>query len=433
MTYPEAVYRNLQDVIQAQLDFMINYRWISPSQRKRIVTHQDIVNALLYFEGGSLAKELKRAGLDITPSAFIQRRHQLPSSLFQDILVGFSAQDTEPERFHGYRVCAVDGSSADVAYDPNAKTFVQHSGAQKGYNQVKITAIYDVLSKMYLAADIRPQPEQDEIGALESLLLWHYIDEKILIVGDRLYSSYALFASLLERQDTDFLIRVKQGRGAMKCIADLPMCEFDRQVKFTITTTQTKEDKEQGYIFLQTQKNPDRTYSENTRAGRWRFPSPYPMQLRIIRLKLSIGEYETLATSLPTSITASQVKELYHARWGIETAFRELKYNHGITHIHGKSEKFAYQEIYAAMIFSNFCSKIIRHAVIQSWKNGKLYEVNRKMAGYLCKEYLRNPSADGEKLMRDIEKYVVPVKPGQQNPRNLRTQSWRGFGYRVSA
>ena len=71
---------------------------------------------------------------------------------------------------------------------------------------------------------------------------------KILLAGDRGYSSYALFASLLERENTDFLIRVKQGRGAMKCITDLPMREFDRQVKFTITTTQTKEDKARGYI-----------------------------------------------------------------------------------------------------------------------------------------------------------------------------------------
>ena len=86
----------------------------------------------------------------------------------------------------------------------------------------------------------------------------------------------------------------------MKCIADLPMQEFDRQVKFTIITAQTKENKARGYIFLQTQKNPNRTFSANTRAGRLSFPSSYPMELRIIRLKLSTGEYETLATSLPT-------------------------------------------------------------------------------------------------------------------------------------
>lgn len=37
---------------------------VKSPQRKQIVTLQDITNAFLYFEGGSLAKELKRAGLD---------------------------------------------------------------------------------------------------------------------------------------------------------------------------------------------------------------------------------------------------------------------------------------------------------------------------------------------------------------------------------
>ena len=85
------------------------------------------------------------------------------------------------------------------------------------------------------------------------------------------------------------------------------------------------------------------------------------------------------------------------------------------------------------MIFSNLYSKIIRQVVIQPWKHRRLYEMNRKMVGYLCKEFFRNHSANGGQRLRDVAKYVVPQKPGQQNPQNLRVQSWRGFGYHVSA
>ena len=53
-------------------------------------------------------------------------------------------------------------------------------------------------------------------------------------------------------------------------------------------------------------------------------------KFRVVRFLLDTGEYETLATSLPRSITLSEIKELYHARWGIETAFRELKYGIGL-------------------------------------------------------------------------------------------------------
>ena len=50
--------------------------------------------------------------------------------------------------------------------------------------------------------------------------------------------------------NTDFLIRVKQDRTAMREIGKLPMTELDTDVSFTITTTQTKEDKENGYKWL---------------------------------------------------------------------------------------------------------------------------------------------------------------------------------------
>ncbi len=183
MAYPEIVYQQLQNIIQREINYTTRDKMVKSPQRKRIVTLQDIANALLYFEGGSLAKELKRAGLDMTPSAFIQRRHQLNSGVFQDVLAAFGAQDMDYETFQGYRVCAVDGSSVNIARDPNAKTFVQHSGAPKGYNQVKVHAIYDVLSKMYLSAEIHPQPEQDEIGALEFLLTWYDIAGKVLLAA----------------------------------------------------------------------------------------------------------------------------------------------------------------------------------------------------------------------------------------------------------
>jgi len=425
MAYPSILQDQLETIIRRQLKL----HGLSDGNSRK-ATHSDIIKTLIHMEGGRLDIELRRAGLAITPSAFIQRRHQISSTLLQDLLAEFAAQQTEVETFHGYRVCAIDGSSVNIARDPQAPTFALNPSTPKGYNQIKVNALYDVLNQLYISCEIQPQPEQDEIGALEFLLTWYDIDGKVLLLGDRGYSSYSLFATIQERPNTDFLIRIKQGRGAMKCVADLPMEEFDREVGFTITTTQTKEDKEKGYIFLQTHKNPKQTYSANTRAGRWNRPSPYPMKLRIVRVKLSTGELETLATSLPKSITASQIKELYHARWEIETAYRALKYN-GLVHIHGKSGEFAHQEVYAAMIASNFCSMIVNKIGLQRWKNGKMWQIDLKRANILCREYLRTPGADGEQLMRDIAKRTELVRPGRQNLRNLRVQSWRGFTYRV--
>lgn len=78
------------------------------------------------------------------------------------------------------------------------------------------------------------------------------------------------------------------------------------------------------------------------------------MRFRVVRILLDTWEYETLATSLPRSITPSEIKELYYARWGIETAFREQKYDLGLVNLHGKKDEFVKQEILGAMTIEMF-------------------------------------------------------------------------------
>lgn len=437
---------NYPEIVRADLDAAIaralatsTFAATEKTLRNRKVSRTDIIKAMLFMQGGSLQKELHEMGLNISASAFVQRRRQIPSALLAGILPELDSRLENPKTCQGYRVIAVDGTAVNMARDPNSPCFVCNASAPQGYCQVHATPLYDVLNKCYLDCVIQPQPEQDEIGALDALLAWNDLiwnnsEQKTLLVADRGFASYNVFATLQQTYNADFLIRVKQGRGAMREVAKLPHRELDLEIQFTITTTQTKKDKENGYIFLQTRKKDGRTYSTNTRAGRWDFPSPYPMRLRIVRILLNTGEYETLATSLPPSFTPLEIKELYHARWGIETAFRELKYNYGLVNLHGKSEESVRQEIYASMITASLCSRIINQAVIcQHTGAAHLYAVNQKMATYLCKRFFRTPGADGEQLLREIARYTEPVRPGREDARNLRAKSFGGFLYRVAA
>lgn len=434
MTYPDIVRRDLEAAIRYSLkrnDYGNQFKL----SRRRKVTQADVVKALLFMQGGSLQKELHEMGLNITPSAFVQRRRQIESAIFEDILSDFYQTCESRQTYRGYRILAIDGTAVNMARDPRSRCFVQNASTPQGYCQMHANPLYDVLNKSYLDCVIQPQPQQDEIGALLFLLAWHDFPAKTLIVADRGYASYNLFATIQNKPGIDFLIRIKQGAGAMREVAKLPMRELDQEISFTITTTQTKSDKDNGYIFLQTQKkDTERTYSANTRKGRWDFPSPYPMKLRIVRILLDTGEYETLATSLPPSFTPRDIKALYHFRWGIETAFRELKYHYGLVNLHGKSEEFVRQEIFASMLTASACSRIINQAVIrQQDGNAYLYRINQKMAVYLCKKYFRTPGADGEQLMRDIARYTEPVRPGRQDGRKLRPKSFEGFVYRIAA
>ena len=60
MTYPEIVHAQLQKIINLWLEYEQHYSKEKRLERMRMITLADVINALIYFEGGSLDKELKR-------------------------------------------------------------------------------------------------------------------------------------------------------------------------------------------------------------------------------------------------------------------------------------------------------------------------------------------------------------------------------------
>lgn len=213
------------------------------------------------------------------------------------------------------------GTAVNLPRNPKSPSFVQNDGIPNGVNQLHVTPLYDILSRTFADVIIQPEPKKDEIGALVEMLKRNTFAQKTLIIADRGFESYNLIAHCLEKPNTDFLIRIKQSRSAMREVAKLPLCELDCDIGFTITTTQTNEDKQNGYIHLQVPKKSK--VGSKTRRGRWDFLSPYPMKLRVCRFLLDNGEFETVATSLPPSFTLADIRELYHLRWGTEMAFRD--------------------------------------------------------------------------------------------------------------
>ncbi|HIY22681.1 MAG TPA: transposase, partial [Candidatus Flavonifractor merdigallinarum] len=162
--------------------------------RKRILTVESLIKLLLSMEGGSLKKELHEAGIDVTASAFVQRRSQLSSVVMEQVLECFNRRCRDEKTYKGYRVLAVDGTTVNMARNEKAPTFVQNESNPRGYNQFHVNPLYDVLNKTYQHCIIQPQPKQDEVGALTFMLTWHDFSERTLIVADRGYESYNLFA-----------------------------------------------------------------------------------------------------------------------------------------------------------------------------------------------------------------------------------------------
>ncbi len=402
-----------------------------PSHNRKL-SWAGVIHLLIGAEGGSLAKELHRTDIDVTPAAVSQCRTQIDPETFQDVFQRFNTSCKDSGNFRGYRLLAVDGMSANIPRNLGAPSFVQNESAPNGYNQLHLNPLYDLCRKTFYDALIQLEPQKDKIDALIEMLKRNHFSEKSIIIADCGYESYNVMAHLLEKPNMDFLIRIKQNHSAMREVARLPIFELDCEIGFTITTPQTNEGKQKRYIFLQVPKKSKP--GAKTRRGRLDFLSPYQMKLRIVRFQLETGEFETIATSLTRTFTLEYTRELYHLRWGIETRFRDLKYTLGLVNLHGKRDAFAEQEIWAMLTMFNSTSRIVREVVVKQLTEGvHAYRVNFKMAVALCREYFRTNSADNEKLLQEIGRYTVPVREGRRDKRKLKAKGFVGFTYRVAA
>lgn len=404
--------------------------------RSTKLSRKDIMMALVSMSGGTLAKELDECGLSIRATAFVEARKKIPAQAFHSLFEWFNYNSCgmDRRRMYGRRILAVDGTVVNMARNPAAPSFMQNSGHPEGLNQLHLNAIYDICNNAYFDALVQPQPRTNEVQALVDMIEAQQFEESTLILADRGYQAYNLIEHIRRKGNLDFLIRVKDSRTSWKAIQRLPMRELDVDVTTTVSTTQRNADKQAGHVFLQTHANGEKEYSPRTRAGRWDFESPCEVSFRVVRFLLSEGKWETVVTSLPRSISASEIKELYHARWGIETSFRHLKTALGLIYLHGKSDEFVEQEIFAQLTAFNFCSRVCSAIPIEQ-KAGNTYEykVNFKEAVGQCRKFLKGEYISSEELLEKIARQTIPIRPGRADTRKLVAKGFLGFHYRVAA
>ena len=157
----------------------------------------------------------------------------------------------------------------------------------------------------------------------------------------------------------------------------------------------------------------------------------YPISFRVVRFAVKEGLYETVITNLPADrFPPPLLRELYHKRWGIETSFRDLKYTLALTHFHAKKRPFIKQEIFSRMTLYNFASLLRLHAVFTQPEGKHLYRINTAFAAHIAREFLLGfvPAVNVEPL---ITKFLLPVRPGLQKPRNMRAKRPISFQYRM--
>lgn len=404
--------------------------------RTRKLTFFHTIKFLLAMGGNTVRKEL----LDyfnynpdsVSTSAFSQQRAKLLPEALDFLFHSFTNSFSGLRTYSGYRLIACDGSDSAISYNPEDETTHRRHNSlernEKGYNQLHLNALYDLSNRIYLDAIVQPGRHPNEAHALIDMIKRSPLNEKTILLADRGYESYNIFAHAQEK-GWKYLIRVKD-IGSRGILTNLPFPdteEFDFNHSLILTKKQTKEIK----------ANP-KQYRYLTNKSVCDFLDPvnnpfYTLFLRVARFRLTEDTYECVITNLsPEEFPPEELKKLYNWRWGIERSFRELKYTIGLTNFHAKKVEYIQQEIFARLIFYNFCERIVSGIVIlDKSKTKHAYQVNFTIAVMICRRFFnsRIPPPDVEAL---IGKNVLPVREGRKAPRKVKPCSTVSFLYRVA-
>ena len=92
--------------------------------------------------------------------------------------------------FKGYRLIACDGSDINIAHNPDDKESYFTNGNARGFNQLHLNAIYDLLDKIYTDIIIQPGKIENKHKAFCDMVDRYTGIRNTLFLVDRGYESY---------------------------------------------------------------------------------------------------------------------------------------------------------------------------------------------------------------------------------------------------
>jgi len=276
-----------------------------------------------------MARVLGRGlGASVSAAALCVARRALKATVFEALNQRFLELVGESERgnWHGHRVMAVDGSILNL---PATEGLFRHFSGQvqagRRMPMARLSQLLDIDSGLTRHAIVSPLTLCERVLAADHV---EQAPKNALLLYDRGYPCFFLMA--WHRQlGRDYCMRLPRGFHAG---AD---ALFD-------------SDEAPGKIVV----NPNRAarllcVEQAVNAN--------PLEIRLIRVRLSTGEIEVLATSLcdEQRYPAADFAALYARRWGIEGDFRIQKSRLQMENFTGKRVHVIYQDVHARILTKN--------------------------------------------------------------------------------
>lgn len=388
--------------------------------RRRCLSLEVLVTFLLQMVGGRSLQ----VGLDqffaalgeagaltrvVTKSALSQARKKLlPSALAElgALWVREWLAVVGEQRWHGWRVVAVDGSCVRVPkWRETQEAYGLGPNKDGSVVMARVVGFLAAASSQMLHAQIGGYDEGERSLLVRSL---RALSPRDLLVMDRGYPAWWLFA-LLGQRNIEFCARLDSCGSAY------------RQVQHFIRSGASEQVIEQQLSSAALAQL--RKYGAKAEKGT-------KLRLRLVRVVLSSGCVEVLITSLLDTVAypAGEFAALYHARWRIEEAFKTLKCRLHLEGFTGELPHAIEQEIYAKILVANITAALCTQAQAQLTDHkAKNYRVNQTAAikhwpslavawikggVHLLEERL-------EALVILLTRTVDKLRPGRSCPRNF--------------
>lgn len=350
---------------------------------KKIINKQ---NAAITKQGYSEARQ------KISPKAFIK---------MADNITNWYYGDDNFKKFRGYRLCAIDGTVLEINNSERLREafgYVENKSMKVA--RALASAIFDIENDMILTAKITKYTTSERDLAVDLIEQLKSIGLKNdLILFDRGYPSTKLI-SYLDSNKIQYLMRVSS--MFLKEVNDAR--KEDQVIKINVDGKSIK--------------------------------------IRVLKFMLDSGIEEVLITSLQDKdLGINEFKELYFKRWDIEVKFNELKNKLQIENFTGDTPVAVEQDFYAAMYLTNMVAIAKAEATQKIQEKGEVkelkyqYKVNTNILIGKLKDSLvlmlmeanqRKRSKMLSKIMQEISRNSIPIRPGRSNKRKA---SFRAYKY----
>lgn len=348
------------------------------------------------------------------PSSLCEARSKIKHEAFIDLndtLINAYYQNAVIQHWHGFRIIAVDGTTVHVPDTPdNVEYFGGWDSAKSDPGDIcpkaRVSFAYDPINKLIVDAIMAPTFVGEDSLARQHLQKSSPND---LNLYDRGYASYRLFR-LHEDAGVHYCARIPTKLFTKLCADFIDSDENDCIVNYA----------PQGL-----------SRSSCVKEGL----SVECLRIRLVKVKLSSGEIEILATNIfDHRLSAKSFGDLYHLRWGVEEEYKRLKCRVEIESFSGKKTEFVHQDFYADIIRLNITTLIAMEARTTLQKQGKkdkhvhapnMSFVLSQMTIFLDALFESDESTL-QRVMTNLTAHFIkrsePIRPGRNYPRQKKPE-----------